>query len=119
MKRSARQRAIYALSILFALAPFAFGLIRATEARDPRLLWMAVAAFLGAALIRMFAKDRSRKPNAILALSAVTLVVAAVLAASVAYLLGATAVAGIWPVAFVLGLCLAASYALYARSRGR
>jgi hypothetical protein len=93
------------LSVLLAIAPFGAGLIRAMSARDFRLLWMACAAFVGAVLVRLIAKRRRRGPLG-------TLLVATVFAAATGYLLGATAAAGIWPMAFVLGLCLAASHAL-------
>jgi hypothetical protein len=109
---------MYALSILFAVAPFAFGLFRFLETRsDVRMLWMAFASFLGALLVRAIAKRRGRKPNVVLTFSAVTLVVATLLAAATAYLLGATAPAGVWLVAFVLAFCWVASYAFDALSR--
>jgi hypothetical protein len=101
------------MAVLLAAAPFIFGLIRAATARDPRLLWMALAAFTGAALVRMIA--RVRPSGGVVGVSIATLFLATVLAGSTAYLLGATAPAGIWMMAFVLGLCLAASYALMAR----
>jgi hypothetical protein len=110
---------MFSLSILFAAAPFGFGLIRAVSAHDPRMLWMAFAAFVGAVLVRMAGKDRDRKSRRVVTPSGLTLVIATALAGSTAYLLGATAAAGIWPVAFVLGLCLATSHALYLRSLSR
>jgi hypothetical protein len=46
MKRSAREQGIYMLAILFALAPFAFGMIRAFQTgNDFRLLWMAFTSW--------------------------------------------------------------------------
>jgi hypothetical protein len=118
MRRSPRQQAIYAVAILSAAAPFIFGLIRAVAAGDLRMLWMALAASLGAAAVRMAGKKRTQTPNAGL-LSVATLLIATLLAGSTAYLLGATAAFGIWAVAVVLGLCLAASCALDALSRPR
>ena len=119
MRRSPRETAIFALSLLFAAAPFGFGLIRAVSARDLRMLWMACAAFVGAALLRMVGKDRGRKSDDVVRPAAVTLVVTTALAGLTAYLLGATAAAGIWPVALVLGLCLATSHALHLLSLPR
>jgi|SoiMetStandDraft_2_1073263.scaffolds.fasta_scaffold23107_3 hypothetical protein len=110
---------MFSLSILFAAAPFALGLIRAVTARDPRMLWMAFAAFVGAALVRMMGKDRDSRSTGVVTPSAVTLVIGTALAGSVAYTLGARAAAGIWPVALILGLCLAASHALHLLSLPR
>jgi hypothetical protein len=110
---------MYSLSILFAAAPFGFGLIRAVSAHDRRMLWMAFAAFIGAAFVRMVVKDRDPRSKGVVTPSALTLVVATALAGSTAYLLGATAAAGIWPVAFVLALWLAASHALHLLSLPR
>jgi hypothetical protein len=118
MKRSRREQAMHALSILFAVAPFAFGLFRFFATRsDLRLMWMAFASFLGAVLVRAIARRRGRQRNVLLRLSAATLVVATLLAAATAYLLGATAAAGVWLVAFVLALCWAASSAFDTLSR--
>jgi hypothetical protein len=104
---------MYVLSILFAIAPFAFGMIRAFQTgNDFRLLWIAFASSLGALVIRVIAKTRSRQANRVLAFSALTFVTAALFAGLTGYLLGATAVAGVWGVAFVLAFCWAASYTL-------
>jgi hypothetical protein len=70
---------------------------------------MSCAAFAGAALVRVITKGRRRG-------SLATLVVATLFAGAAGYLLGATAAAGIWPMAFVLGMCLAASHAFAIRS---
>ena len=110
---------MFSLSILFASAPFGFGLIRAVSAHDPRMLWMAFAAFVGAALVRMVGKDRDPRSTRVVTPSALTLVIATALAGSTAYLLGARAAPGIWLVAFVLALCLAASHALHLLSLPR
>jgi hypothetical protein len=119
MKRPPREQVIYVLSILFAIAPFAFGMIRAFQTgHDLRLLWMAFASFLGALIVRVITKARSQKPG-VLVSSAFTFAFAALLAGSTAYLLGATAAAGVWGVAFVLALCWAASYILYSISYSR
>lgn len=117
VKRSPRALGMYVLSILFAIAPFAFGMIRAFQtSHDFRLLWIAFASFLGALVVRVIAKTRSPQLNSVLALSALTFVIAVLLAGLTAYLLGATAAAGVWGVAFVLAFCWAASYALLALS---
>lgn len=118
MRRSPREQLIYFLSILFAVAPFVAGLFRAfSTGTDLRLLWMAFASVLGAAAAMAVAKARGGQPKSVRTLSAVVLVFATLAAALVGFLLGATAGPGVWMVAVVLGLFLAASCALYALSR--
>jgi hypothetical protein len=118
MKRSPREQLLYFLSILFAVAPFVAGLYRArSTGTDLRLLWMAFAAALGAAVVMAIIRARGAQSKSLLALSAAVLLVATVSAGLVGFLLGATAGPGVWMVAVVLGLFLAASCALYVRSR--
>ena len=113
MRRSPREQRMYVLSIAFAAAPFAFGLIRLVNTgSDLRMLWMALASCLGAFAVRSIGKARSRKPSAVLAWAAVTFVIATLFAGVTAFLLGATAGPGASAVACVFGLCWAASYAL-------
>jgi hypothetical protein len=103
------------LAVLFALAPFGFGVIRAvTTGHDFRMLAMAVAAFAGVLIITLIGQSRA----GVAASSGAVFFVATVIAACVADLMGATAAAGIWPVAIVFGLCYAASDILRKRSRG-
>lgn len=83
------------------------------------MAWMAFASFLGASLVMAIGKGHSRKPGALLALTAAALVTAMLLAGWTAFRLGATATFGIWAVSFVLAFCWAASYALAALSRPR
>jgi hypothetical protein len=119
MKRSPREQLIYFVSILLAAAPFAFGLIRAfSTGSDFRYLWLAIAAFLGATAVMAGGKARSRKPSALFALWAVALVIATLLAGTVAALLGNRAPV-VWLVAFFFGFCCSAGSALYALSRAR
>ncbi len=94
-----------ALAILFAAAPFIFGLIRLVSAGDYRMLAMAVVSFIGVMVVRMM---KSAVPPS----TAVIFFVATVLAAIVAYAMGATAALGVWPVSIVFGCCFAASNAL-------
>jgi hypothetical protein len=114
-----RHRSFYFLAILFRVAPFAFGLLRASRAGDYRMLWMAIASFVGAALVALLARRHGRDSKEILAISVVVLAVATLLAGLTARLLGATAAAGVWAVAIVFGLCWAISYWLAGISRGR
>ncbi len=119
MERSPRERSLYLLSIAFAMAPFAFGIVRAVQTgHDFRLLWMALASFLGAAAVTAIVKARNGNPTAF-ALSAAVFVISALFAALTGFLLGARAGPGTWMVAVVLALCWAASCDLYAVSRPR
>lgn len=118
MKRSPREQILYFLSILFAAGPFVAGLFRAiSTGTDYRLLWMAFASALGATAMMAVVRARGGRPNSTFALFATVLIVAALAAALVGLLLGATAGPGVWMVAFVLGFFLAASCALYSLSR--
>jgi hypothetical protein len=119
MQRSLREPSVTALAVLLAAAPFVAGLIRAAKASDLRLLWMALAAFLGSVLVRWVATGRGRAHDGAAALCLLTFVVAAALAGLTAYLLGARWAVGVWMVAVVLGLFLAGSVAVRALSRPR
>lgn len=100
-----------ALAILFAAAPFIFGLIRlVTTGSDYRMITMAVVSFIGVMIVRTMKRDTPPSTAAIF-------FVATVLAAIVAYLMGATAALGVWPVAIVFGFCYAASNVLKSRAR--
>jgi hypothetical protein len=119
MRRSPRQHTLSLLSILFAVAPFAFALIRAHSSRnDLRMLWMALASLLVVTPIMLAGKVRRRQPAGVFALVIIALVAATLVAGWLAYRLGATAAAGIWPVSFVLAFCWAMSFALNALARG-
>lgn len=118
MKRSPREQIIYLLSILFAIAPFVAGIFRAiSTGKDLRLLWMAFAAALGTTAVIAVMNARGGRSNSVLTRSIFVLAVATLAAGAVGFLLGATAGPGVWMVAVVLGLFLAASCALYALSR--
>ena len=120
MKRSHRQQRFYFLSILFAMAPIAFALIRAFRGHyDLRMLWMALASFVGATVVMTLGRVRRRGTRGIAALAIVALIVAMLAAGSIAMRLGATAAAGIWPVSFVLSVCWVVSYVLDTLSRPR
>jgi hypothetical protein len=120
MKRTTQEQGIYVLAILFALAPFAFGLIRAFQTgKDFRLLWMAFASCLGALVANAIRKAQSREQNGIVSFSAITFIVATLFAGLTGYLLGATSAIGVWLVALVLGFCWAAWNAFNTLSRPR
>lgn len=118
MKRSSRQIRIYILSIAFAMAPIAFALIRAFRSHyDLRMLWMALGAFVGATLVMRLGGARRRSTRGLLVLAVVALIVAILVAGWIAIRFGATAAAGIWPVAFVLSVCWVTSHVLDTLSR--
>jgi len=104
---------IYVAAVVLAAVPFVFGLMRALGSRrDVRMLWMAVAALLGAGFATAIGRPRNRRPTFVLARSVAALAIATLLAALAAVQLGATAAPGIWAVAVVLGLFSTASCAL-------
>ncbi|HEX8850638.1 MAG TPA: hypothetical protein VF761_14005 [Gemmatimonadaceae bacterium] len=117
MQRSPRQRNLYVLAILFAIAPIAFSLIRALRAQhDFRMLWMALVALVGTVVVMAAGGAGRRSRRGLLQIAIVALIVAVLLAGWTAMRLGATAAAGIWPVAFVLSFCWVTSYVLAALS---
>ena len=105
------------LSIAFAIAPIAFALIRAVRSHyDLRMLWMALAALIGTAIVMTAGHARRRSGRGVFLLAGTALIVAMLLAGWTAMRLGATAAAGIWPVAFVLSICWVMSFVLDALS---
>jgi len=118
MTGSAREKIFAVLSAAFALAPFAFGSIRAAETgSDYRMLWMAAASAAGAVVIA--ALTTRQKGSLALGFVFLTLVASTLLAGVTGYILGATAGPGVWMVAFVFGFCWAASLTLFSLSRSR
>jgi hypothetical protein len=119
-RRSPRQMGIYLLSMFFAATPIAFALIRAVSTGyDLRYAWMALASFLGAALVMRLGNARNRAPKMVIGLGGVALVVAMLCAAGTGLLLGARGAVGIALVAFSFGFCWAVSYVLDTLSRLR
>lgn len=115
MKRSPKEQLMLVLSILFALAPFGFGVLRYMSRADSTGLWMAVASAGGAIIVRVIAKARGIGPSTLAAL-VLTLGISTVLAGVAALLLGSSGV-GVWMVALVIGLCWTASALFAALSR--
>jgi predicted neutral ceramidase superfamily lipid hydrolase len=117
MRRSPRERLIFLIAIVFAVVPFAFGLIRAhTTGSDFRYLWVAIASFIGVTVMTV-GSARARTSTPSLTLPALVLLVATLAAAATAFLLGANSIPAVLVVALAYGLCFAASSALYIRSR--
>lgn len=114
MHGSFRERLLRAGSIGFAAVPFAFALIRAfgTGGRDLRYLWVALAAFCGAAGVMVFVRPRGALKMAIV-LSAGAFVVATMFAVSAALLLGTRLGPGSLVVGAAFACCFAAGCLLY------
>jgi hypothetical protein len=101
-------RGVRAVSILFGAAPFAFAAIRAaTTGNDFRYMWVALAAFCGAAAVMGLARARVRTPYAAVAASAAAFACATTLAVIAALVLGTRLGPGILVVAAAFGGCLA------------
>ena len=100
--------------MVFAAGPFVAALIRAVQAGDLRMLWMAIGAFVVAAAV--LAATKQRAP---IVVAAATFVAATFAAGITRIVLGgqAPAAPGLWLVAGTFGLFFAISATLYARSR--
>jgi phosphoglycerol transferase MdoB-like AlkP superfamily enzyme len=107
------------LSLLLGAAPFGVGVFRAVGHHDLRFLWMAVVAFIASAAVMMIGHQSDSDLAPVLKRSAAAMLVATVLAALAARLLGATAMVGVWMVAIVLGFFSTASHTVRALSRRR
>ena len=117
MQRSRRQHGLVLVAMLFAAGPFVAALIRAVgTGSDFRLLWIAIASFIAANVIMAVGTASGRTSSVVLA-SVVTFVITALVAASVAFLLGARAAVGVWAIAIVFALFLTVGGALFAVSR--
>jgi hypothetical protein len=120
MRRSPRERLLYALSLACAAVPFVFALIRTLQTgSDRRFLWMALAAFLGGSGVMAIALGRRRTSAPGLLAAVAAFAAAVVLAGSTAFALGATSAPAVWVVAVAFALCWAAYYTLNVRSRPR
>lgn len=105
-------------AILLAAAPFGVAVIRVLRTgNDLRYFWVALAAFVGAGLAMSIGRARGDAGVTLFRLCVLTLAVSTIAAVSVARLLGARAVFGIWAVAIVFALFFTASQALYTVSR--
>ena len=110
---------LHAVSILFAVVPFAFALIRAFETggRDLRYVWVAIAALCGAVVTILIARPYGGGPNAAVALSAGVFVIATLLAVCAALLLGTRLGPGIVVVGSAFGFCFAVGCLLHSSRR--
>lgn len=118
MNRSPRRRIILVAAVLFGIAPLGFGLLRLMmTGSDSRMFWMAAAASMFPAGVLATAIGRRRSRREVAVQSSVILVLSTILAGGTGYLLGATSGPGVWMVAGVFGLSLAASSVLVAVAR--
>jgi hypothetical protein len=107
---------MFVLAIAFAAVPFGFGLLRFVTRADTTGVWMALAAGLGALLVRAVAASRGIRSSTLAVLIS-TLVIATVAAGAAAFAVGTTSGPGMWMVAFVIGLCWTMSLLFDALSR--
>ncbi|HEY6825319.1 MAG TPA: hypothetical protein VI259_00600 [Gemmatimonadaceae bacterium] len=105
------------LSVLFALAPLAFGAIRAATAHDLRVLWMAVASGIVVAAVVMLRRSGTNRSSMALGRALLALLLGIVAASATGYALGARAWAGIFGMAFVLAFCWVVSFVFGAVAR--
>ncbi len=110
----------FVAAVLLGAAPIAFGLFRRLQTgSDLRMLWMALAATIFTAGVMAASIGRRRTMHSAYNQAMIILIVSALTAGIVGFLLGARAVFGLWAVSFVLGSCLAASSLLFALSRSK
>jgi hypothetical protein len=105
------------LSILFGLAPLAFGAIRAVGANDLRVLWMAVASGVVVAGVVMLRRSGANRSSMALGRALLALLLGIVAACATAFAFGARAWSGILGMAFVLAFCWVLSFVFGAVAR--
>jgi len=115
MKRSVRGLALHILSIVVAVLPFAFAVIRAvrTDGQDVRYTWVALAALGGATAVVAAGWLRRRRVNAAARLFAAMFLTATLLALVAALFVGTHFGAGVLVVASSFRFCSAAGYQLH------
>jgi uncharacterized membrane protein YoaK (UPF0700 family) len=119
MNRSPRQKLYLVAALLLGVAPVAYGLLRVVGRGVNDGLWMALAASVFAAGVLASSIGRRRSRRAVLIQSLVILVVSTAVAIPAGFVAGATSGPAIGAVAFVMGLCLAASSFFLASARAR
>jgi predicted membrane-bound dolichyl-phosphate-mannose-protein mannosyltransferase len=100
------------LSVVFAAAPLAIGLIRGTQSGDWRMLGMAAAAFCASVVVVLAARSGVIRGW----LVPLATFVAATLVAAVPRILYGASPAAVLAVSVAFGLSLAISTSLYGRS---
>jgi hypothetical protein len=113
-----RVNAAFVLAVLLAAAPFVVAVIRVIRTGyDVRYFWVALAAFVGAALVMGIGRAGGQWRYSRFPLSAITFIVSTLAAVVVERLLGASAVFGVWAVATVFAAFFTASQVLFSQSR--
>jgi hypothetical protein len=105
------------LSILFGLAPLAFGGIRALRANDMRVLWMAIASGVAVAAVVMLRRSAANRSSMALGRALLALLIGIIAASITGYALGARAWAGILGIAVVHSFCWVLSFIFGAVAR--
>lgn len=107
------------LARFFALAPFVLGFVRVAQAGDTRVLALAAASFIGAAIAIIANRSLDRSSTAA-ARTAILVGACATLAAILAgFFIQHTVSVGAAMFAIVFGISWGLGYALDARSRSR
>ena len=107
------------LSILFGLAPIAFGAVRALKANDLRVLWMAVVAGVVVAAVVMLRRSAANRSSMALGRALLALLLGIVAASIAGYAFGARAWFGILGMSVVLAFCWVLSFIFGAVARQR
>ncbi|MDQ6718343.1 MAG: hypothetical protein M3Z17_08375 [Gemmatimonadota bacterium] len=116
--RSSKTRVTHVVARLFALAPFVLGFIRVAQTgNDTRVLWLAIASFIGATIAIIAIRSRDRTSHA----AAVTSVFVGA-SAGIAAIVGGILVqrgfsVGATMFAIVFGISWGIGYALDASAR--
>lgn len=112
--RSQRNWTILGMSILFALAPIGFGVIRAVRTgNDFRYLWVALASLVSAAIVFVIGNVDSRRPTVAAVRATWVFVIATLFAVIAASLLGARLGPASLVVTSAFGFCYAVGCGLF------
>jgi hypothetical protein len=115
-----RSRLLSALAWAAAALPFAFGIVRAiTTGNDFRYIWVALAASVGAAVVRGKETASRRSLRSALAITAAVFVISTCAAGLAAWLLGTAIGPGMLVVVSAFGCCFAIGVCLDALARPR
>jgi len=106
------------LSIFLSAAPFVAGLVWFfLNEQDMNMLWMALAAYLAAAVVMGLPRSRTENRREMLAFTGLILVAATLLSALAGYGVGMGTGRAVWIFATALGLCCAGGYAFYSNTK--
>jgi hypothetical protein len=105
------------LSILFGLAPLAFGAIRGLRANDLRVLWMAIASGIVVAAVVMLRRSAANRSSMALGRALLALILGIAAASATGYALGARSWPGIIGIAVVHSFCWVLSFIFGAVAR--